>query len=339
MGVTQSDGGGEPRLSAGIAARLLLISAAVILLPSVDALAQVWPQKTIKIMVGLAPGGPPDIAARIIAPKLGDALAQPVIVENHASAGGIVMMEQVAKASPDGYTLGLVSVGTMFLAKALLPDAPYDPVASFVPVGKFAKTNFILASGTGLPARSLKEFVNLAKAQPGKLNYGASVVGSVPHILAEMFKRQAGVDIVGINYRGAAESMTRFQAGDVQMVFDSFSVVEPVVARTKAIALMVTSQGRSRKLPEVPTASEAGMPELALESWFGLVAPKGTSTAIVSRLNAELVRAVASTDVADAIAKVGLDAVADTPDQFAEMIRNDWPKWHAAVMASGAKRH
>lgn len=315
----------------------LLAGTGIALLASADTFAQAWPQKTIKVLVGLAPGGPPDIAARIITPKLGEALGQPVIVENHSSAGGIIMMEQVARAAPDGYTLGLVSVGTMFLAKALFPAAQYDPITSFAPVGRFAKTSFIVVSSPDLPARTLKEFVDLARAQPGKLNYGASVVGSVPHILAEMFKSQVGVDIVGINYKGSAASIMRFQAGDVQMVVEAFGLLEPLVKRNKAIPLLVTSAERSKKFPAVPTASEAGMPDYTVESWYGLVAPRGTPVAIVRRLNDELVKAASSKDVADAIEKVGFDTITTTPEEFERMIRTDWPKWNAAVKASGAK--
>jgi tripartite-type tricarboxylate transporter receptor subunit TctC len=302
-----------------------------------QAFAQAWPQKPIKVLIGFAAAGPPDVAVRIVAPKLGEALGQPVVAENRPGAGGMIAMEMVAKSAPDGYTLGLATVGTMLLAKALIPTAAYDPLTSFVPIGTFAKTTFIVVSSPNLPARNLKEFVALAKKQPGKLNYGGSTPGTPPHVLAEMFKSQAGVDVFGINYKGSAEAVTRFLAGDVQMVVDSYAILGPLIKSNKAVALVVTSAARSKNLPEVPTAAEAGMPDFAVESWFGLVAPAGTPMAAVRRINAELTKAALSKDVVEAIAKLGLETISSTPEEFAATVKNDWPKWSAAVKASGAK--
>jgi len=320
-----------------IAAGAFAASAGAALLLSGGALAQTWPQKPIKVLIGFAAAGPPDVAMRIVAPKLGEALGQPVVTENRPGAGGMIAMEMVAKAAPDGYTLGLATVGTMLLAKALIPTAAYDPLTSFAPIGTFAKTTFIVVSSPSLPARTLKEFVALAKKQPGKLNYGGSTPGTPPHILAEMFKAQAGVDIFGINYKGSADAVTRFLAGDVQMVVDSYAILGPLIKSNKAIALLVTSAARSKNLPDVPTAAEVGMPDYAVESWFGLVAPAGTPAPVVRRLNAELVKTVAQKDIIDAIEKLGLETITSTPEQFAATIRTDWPKWSAAVKASGAK--
>jgi tripartite-type tricarboxylate transporter receptor subunit TctC len=320
-----------------ISAAPLVFAIGLALFTSGQALAQAWPQKPIKVLIGFAAAGPPDIATRVIAPKLGEALGQPVVAENRPGAGGMIAMELVAKAAPDGYTLGLATVGTMLLAKALIPTAAYDPITSFVPVGTFAKTTFIVISSPSLPARNLKEFLDLARKQPGKLNYGGSTPGTPPHILAEMFKSQAGVDIFGINYKGSADAVTRFLAGDVQMMVDSYAILGPLIKSSKAIALLVTSPARSRNLPDVPTASEAGLPDFAVESWFGLVAPAGTPNAAVRRLNAELVKTAASKDIVDAIEKLGLETITSTPEEFGAMIKTDWPKWSAAVKASGAK--
>ena len=315
----------------------IVVAGATALCMGSQALAQAWPQKPIRVFIGFAAAGPPDIATRIIAPKLGEGLGQPVVVENRPGAGGMIAMEHVARATPDGYTLALATVGTMILAKALIPKAAYDPLTSFVPIGTYAKTSFIVVSSPSLPARTLKEFLGLAKSQPGKLNYGSSTPGSPPHILAEMFKTQAGVDIFGITYKGSADAVTRFLSGDVQMMVDSYAILGPLISANKARALLVTSSSRSKKLPDVPTAREAGLPDFAVESWFGLVAPTGTPDAAVRRMNAELVRTMAFKDIIAAIERLGLDITTSTPEEFSATIRRDWPKWSAAVKASGAK--
>ena len=314
----------------------VLMAACLTLFPP-QALAQAWPQKPVKVLIGFSPAGPPDMSTRIVAPKLSEALGQSVIPENRPGAGGLIAMEAVAKAAPDGYTLALGTVGTMLLTKALIPTADYDPITSFAPIGTFARTTFILVSSSDLPARNLKEFLDLARKQPGKLNYGAALPGTPPHILAEMFKSQAGVDLFGIYYKGSADMVTRFIAGDFQMMIDSYAVFGPVIRSNKAIPLLVTSAARSEKLPEVPTAREVGLPDFTVASWQGLVAPAGTPDAIIRRVSGELLKIVASKEIAAAFEKLGLETMSSTVEEFAAQIRADWPKWNAAVKASGAK--
>ena len=301
------------------------------------ACAQSWPQKPVRVLIGFAPGGTPDIGMRIIAPKLTEGLGQPIIVENRPGAGGMLAMEYVAKAAPDGYTLAIGTVGTLMLAKALIPTAAFDPVTSFSPIGAFAKITFIVATSTSLPATNLKEFIALAKSQPGKLNNGTSTPGSPPHILSEMFKLQAGIDMVGITYKGSAESVTRFLGGDVQMLVDAYPSIGPLITAGKARALLVTSTTRFKKLPDVPTAAEAGLPDYSVESWLGLVGPAGTPDAAVRRINAELQKTMAPKEMADAMEKIGLDVFTNTPEQFAALIKSDWPKWNNAVRRAGIK--
>ncbi|MFM9971224.1 MAG: Bug family tripartite tricarboxylate transporter substrate binding protein [Burkholderiales bacterium] len=298
--------------------------------------AQTWPQKPIRILIGFAAAGPPDIGTRIIAPKLGELLGQPLVIENRPGAGGVIAMEATAKAAPDGYTMGLGTVGTLFLAKALLPTAPYDP-QNFVPVGIFAKTQFIVITHPNVPANTLKEFVDLAKKQPGKFNYGASTPGSPPHMLAEMFKDQAGVDIFGITYKGSADAVQRFLAGDVQMIVDGYTVLGPLITSGKARALMVSSPQRMKKLPDVPTALEVGMPNYVIETFFSFVAPPGTPAAIPRRMNADIVKVMQEKPMIEAMDKLGLDAYASTPEELGGIIKNDWPKWNNAVKAAGIK--
>ncbi len=313
----------------------LLTASAATMLP-VPAQSQAWPQKPIHILIGFAAAGPPDIGARIIAPKLGEYLGQPLVIENRPGAGGVIAMEATAKAAPDGYTMGLGTVGTLFLAKALLPSAPYDP-QSFVPVGMFAKTQFIVVTHPSLPVNSLKEFIDLARKQPGKLNYGASTPGSPPHMLAEMFKDQAGVDIFGITYKGSADAVQRFLAGDVQMLVDGYTVLGSLITSGKGKALLVTSPQRMKKLPDVPTALEVNMPNYVIETFFSFVAPQGTPAAIARRMNAEMVKTMQDKSMIDAMDKLGLDAYVSTPKELGGVIKNDWPKWNNAVKAAGIK--
>ena len=327
------------QLSACIRAFLrifLVCLAAMAAFLTAPAQAQSWPQKPIRVLIGFATGGPPDIVTRLIAPKLGEYLGQPIVIENRPGAGGVIAMEAMANAQPDGYTLALGTVGTLFLAKALLPSAPYEPL-SFVPVGIFAKQQFILVTHPSLPVNTLKEFVDLAKKQPGKLNYGASTPGSPPHMLAEMFKDQAGVNIFGINYKGSVDALQRFLAGDVQMLVDGYSILGPLITSGKAKALLVTSPKRMKKLPDVPTSLEVGMPNYVIETFFSLVAPPRTPAAIPRRMHADMVRTLQDKQIVEAMDRLAMDAYVSTPEELGSVIKVDWPKWNNAVKAAGIK--
>ncbi len=301
-----------------------------------EARSQAWPQKPIRVIIGFAAGGTPDIGVRILAPKMSESLGQPVIVENRPGAGASTAMEVAAKAPADGYTLAVGTLGSLVMSKALFPNAAFDPITSFDPISLFAKTSFIVVSHPSVPARNLKEFLALAKSQPGKLNYGSSTPGSPPHILSEMFKAQAGVDIVGITFKGSADAASAFMGGTVQMMVDAMPTIGPMVASNKAIPLMVTSSVRRKDLPNVPTAVEAGMPDYTVESWIGLVAPAGTPDPVLRRLNGEVVKAMAINDVAAAIVKIGMEPTSNTMEQFRNIVKTDWPKFQAVVKASGA---
>lgn len=298
--------------------------------------AQAYPQKPIRVVIGFAAGGTPDVAMRVISPKLGENLGQPIIVENRPGAGASTAMEVAARAPADGYTLAVGTLGSLLLSKALFPKAAFDPVTSFEPISLFAKTSFIAVSSTSLPAKNLKEFIALVKSQPGKINYGSSTPGSPPHILAEMFKNQAGLDIVGITFKGSADAATAFLGGTVQMMVDAYPTIGPLVTAGKAVPLLVTSPTRKKELPDVPTAVEAGMPNYGVESWIGLVAPAHTPGPILTRLNSEVVKTMGTKEAADGIVKIGLDPVSNSIEQFRALIKADWPKWEAAVKASGA---
>jgi tripartite-type tricarboxylate transporter receptor subunit TctC len=299
-------------------------------------LAQTYPQKPIRVIIGFAAGGTPDIGMRVISPKLSEFLGQPIVVENRPGAGASTAMEVAARAPADGYTLAVGTLGSMLLSKALFPKAAFDPIKSFEPVSLFSKTTFIVVSSASLPARNLKEFIALARSQPGKLNYGSSTPGSPPHILCEMFKNQAGLDIVGVTFKGSADASSAFLGGSVQMMVDAYPTIGPLVTAGKAVPLLVTGSTRKKELPNVPTAVEAGMPDYAVESWIGLVAPAGTPDPILRRLNAEVVKTMATKEAIDGIVKIGLEPASNSIEQFRALIKADWPKWEQAVRASGA---
>ncbi len=300
-----------------------------------EAWGQAWPQKQIRVIIGFAAGGTPDFAIRIVAPKLTESLGQPVIVENRPGAGASTAMEVAARAPADGYTLAVGTLGSLLFAKALFPKAAFDPVTSFDPISFIAKTNFIAAAQSSLPIKNLKDLIALAKAQPGKLSYGSSTPGSPPHILAEMFKALAGVNILSVTYKGSADAGTAFLSGTVDMIFDAYPTIGPLVTSGKGIALVVTGSTRKKELPDVPTAVEAGMPDYAVESWIGLVSVAGTPEPVLRRLNAEVVKIMATKEAQDGMVKIGLEPASNSIEQFRAVVKSDWPKWSAAIKAAG----
>jgi len=314
----------------------LLMGAALVPFAAGEALAQAWPQKPIRVVIGFAAGGPPDVALRILVPKLSENLGQPVIVENRPGAGASTAMEFAAKAAPDGYTLAVGTLGSLLMSKALFPKAEFDPITSFDPISFYAKTSFIVATSASLPAKNLKEFIAYARANPGKVSYGSSTPGSPPHIVCEMFKSSTRTDILGVTFRGSADASTAFMGGTVQMICDAGQIILPIVSSGRGLPMVVTSAERRKDMPDVPTAAEAGIPEFTLESWIGLVAPAGTPPAILQRLNAEVVNAMATPQVSGGIAKIGMEPASNTIEQFRAVVRADWPKIQKAVKASGA---
>jgi tripartite-type tricarboxylate transporter receptor subunit TctC len=297
---------------------------------------QAYPSKPIRVLIGFAAGGTPDIAIRVISPKLTEFLGQPIIVENRPGAGATTAMEVAARSPADGYTIAVGTLGSLILGKALFPKAAFDPVTSFDPISLFSKTTFIVATATSLPARNLKDFIAYAKSNPGKVSYGSSTPGSPPHILCEMFKSQAGVDVLGVTFKGSADASTAFMSGTVQMICDAYPTVGPLVQAGRAVPLVATGTTRKKELPDVPTAAEAGMPNYTVESWIGLVAPAGTPMPILQRLNAETVKTMSTREAIDGINKIGLEPASNSIEQFRTLIRNDWPKFEAVVKASGA---
>ena len=307
---------------------LLLASFAALALTHEPTLAQApYPDHPVRIIVPFPPGGPADVLARIMADKLGPALGKPFVVENKAGAGGNIGMEQGARAAADGYTLTLAPVGNLTVAPALYAKLPYDPVKDFAPISVLASVPNVLIVHPSVPAKTVAELVALAKAKPGSLNYASPGNGSIPHLAAELFKRMAGVDIVHIPFNGVAPASNAILAGEVQIFFAQSSAALPQWRAGKVVALGVATPNRIAAAPDLPTIAEQGFPGFDATSWYALVAPAGTPLAVIDRLHAEIVRALAEPDVRERIAGLGAEPVGNSPAEFAAMQRAEAARW------------
>jgi tripartite-type tricarboxylate transporter receptor subunit TctC len=304
-------------------------------LPTI-ALAQAWPAKPVRIVVPFAAGGPADIYARALAEKLSAALGQPFVVEDKPGGGSIIGTDLVAKSAPDGYTLLMMS-NTHTVNESLIPDRPFQLMRDFVPVAPVNYSDLVMVVHPTVPANTLREFLALAKAKPGSLNYASSGPGTPYHMAGELFKALAGVDIVHVPYKGSSGARTDILGGQVHMMFDAITTMAPNVRAGKLKALGTSGRERSRVLPDVPTVAEAGVPGYEAVIWLGLMAPAGTPKAIVDRLNAEVRRIVSSPEMKAAWEKQGAVAMVMTPDEFDRYMRADIEKWARIVKVSGAR--
>ena len=293
--------------------------------------------RPLRIIVPFTPGGSTDILARAIAPKLGAALGQNVIVENRPGAGGSLGAAEAAKSEPDGSTLLMGHIGTLAVNPSIYPKLPYDPVKSFVPVAYVARVPNVLAVSVASPIKTLKDLVEAARARPGALSYSSGGNGSAAHITFEYLKLKAGLFMLHIPYRGTAASVTDVIAGQVSCTFTGAPAVLPLVRSGRLRALAVSSSQRLSVAPEVPTVAESGYPGFEADQWYGLVAPAGTPPALVARLNAEVNKALAMPDVAQQLAVEGAVAVPGTPAAFGDLIRREIPRWAAVVKVGNIK--
>jgi tripartite-type tricarboxylate transporter receptor subunit TctC len=298
--------------------------------------AQAWPSKPVRIIVPFAAGGPADLYARAIAEKLQASLAQPFVVEDKPGGGSIVGTDLVAKSPADGYTLLMMS-NTHTVNESLIPDKPFQLMRDFVAIAPVNYSDLVMVVHPSVPAATLKEFIALAKSKPGQLNYASSGPGTPYHMAGELFKALAGVDIVHVPYKGSSGARTDILGGQVQMMFDAITTMAPNVQAGKLRALGTSGKVRSSVLPDVPTVSEAGVPGYDAVIWLGLMAPAGTPKAIVDKLNAEVRRIVASTEMRSAWEKQGAVAMSMTPDEFTRFLNEDIEKWARIVKVSGAK--
>jgi len=303
---------------------------------SAPLLAQDYPRRPVKIIVPFAAGGPADIYARVVGRQLQEALGQPFVIDDRPGAGSVLGTDAAANSAPDGYTLLLIS-NAQTVNESLIPNKPYALMRDFVPVAPINYSDLVLVVHPSVPARTLAEFIALAKAQPGKLNYASSGPGTPYHMAGELFKAMAGVDIVHVPYRGSSSARTDIIGGQVQMMFDAVTTMSEHVKAGQVRALATSGRTRSTVLPDVPTVAEAGVPGYEATIWLGMVAPKGTPPAIVSRLNAAIVQIVSRSEIRRDWAAQGATAMLMTPDEFGRYLTDDIVKWERVVRISGAK--
>jgi len=300
------------------------------------AFAQDYPARPIRLIVPWPPGGGADVIARVIFQKVGDAIGQQVIVDNRGGASTIIGMEMVAKATPDGYTLGFPT-SNLAVNPALFAKLPFDAARDLAPVMLAVNGLYILAVHPSLPAKSVQELIALAKASPGKLNASIAGAGTPTHLGLEQFKAMAGVSIAAINYKGAAPAATGLLSGETQIMFVSAPTVLPQVQAGKLRAIAVMGAKRSSALPDLPTIAESGLDGYAVSEWYGVVAPAGTSASHIDRINAEMRKVLALPEVKDRLVVLGAEIVASTPQDFGAFVRSDIAKWAKLVREAGIK--
>jgi tripartite-type tricarboxylate transporter receptor subunit TctC len=301
-------------------------------------LAQGWPARTVKLVVGFAPGGAADIVARALQEPVSRALGQPLVVENRPGAGSSIAAEYVAKSAPDGYTLLIASPSSILVNPILSPKAGFDPVKDLVPISKVSSSPLVAAVHPALGASTLQELIALAKKSPGKLNYSTSGNGSAPHLAAVLFARLAGVDMVHVPYKGGAPSVQALLAGETQLSFATPPSVLPLVQAGRLKALAVTSRNRSPLVPGVPGMAEAGLPDYEIGFWYGFFAPAGTPDDVIRKAFAATLAAVKDARVQEALAPAGTETAGSaSPKEFAEFITHDAKLWARLVRESGAR--
>jgi tripartite-type tricarboxylate transporter receptor subunit TctC len=309
---------------------------AISALPLTSAVANDYPTKPVRVLVGYAPGGATDVVARLVAQKLSTQLGQQFIVENKAGANGNIAAEIAARSSPDGLTLYLGAINNTINA-SLYNKLPFDFIKDFAPVSLLATVPNILVVHPSVPAKNVSEFIALAKAKPGQMNFASSGSGSSIHMSGELFKLMAGVDMTHIPYKGSAPAVTDLLGGRVQSMFDNAPSALQHVKSGKLRALAVTGAQRSPAAPDVPTMIEAGLPGYVVNSWFALFAPANTPKEIIQKLNGEVNKALKLPDMQESLAKLGADPAGNTPQQLAEFVASETTKWAKVVKASGAK--
>ena len=293
-----------------------------------------YPARPVRVIVPSPPGGGTDILARVLAQHLSKALGQPFVVENKPGAGNMIGIESVARSPGDGYTL-LVTASTLALNSVLYKKVPYDPVRDFAPITLAATAPNVLVVNPALPAKSLAEFVALAKAKPGALSYGTPGIGTSPHLSMELLKSMAGIDLQHVPYRGTAAAVTDVIGGQIAATFANALTAKPHVDSGRVRALAVSGPSRVEAFPTVPTVAEAGVPGYEAMQWYGMVAPAGTPPQIIARLHAEAAKALQSSEMKEKLALDGAQPVGSTPAEFAALIRRELDKWTRVVRAAG----
>ncbi len=297
----------------------------------------VYPNKPVRWVVPFPPGGSADIMGRMIGQDLAKTLGQQVVIENRAGASAIVGSEYVAKSPADGYTLLQANVSQMTIHPSLYPRLPYDPLKDFAPVTVLGIVTSVMVTTPSLPVASVRDLVALAKKRPGQLNFTSSGAGSSTHLTGELLKQRAGIAMTHINYKGSGPALTDVMAGFVEIMFENLPSALPFINANKLKVLAVTGKDRSPVLKSAPTLAESGFPGFDMVSWQALVAPAGTPRAVVDRLNAEVAKVLKTPEMKEKMTGLGTDVVANSPEQFAQYLREETAKWSKIVKDAGIK--
>jgi tripartite-type tricarboxylate transporter receptor subunit TctC len=296
--------------------------------------AQDFPNKQIRLIVPFPPGGPNDIIARVVGQRMSEIFKQPIVIDNRGGQGGVLGTDMVAKATPDGYTIGIVSASSLVIAPTM-DKVAYDVAKDFSPVTLCTTVPEMLVVAGDVPAKNMAELIALAKAQPGKLNFASAGVGGLPHLAGELFKQTAKIDIVHVPYRGAALAINDLLGQQVQMVFLDLPVILPQIQAGKLKPIALGAPQRAPTAPDVPTTAEVGMPDLLIENWYGMIAPAGTPEKIVATLNRVTNEAMNDPSVKQKLADQGLTVAGDSPAQFRDFIDSETKKWARVIKDGG----
>jgi len=297
---------------------------------------QAYPNKPIRLVSPFPPAGSTDILARLVGQKLTESWGQPVLIENHPGANGVIGTDIVAKSSPDGHTILLVNSSHIINA-LLVTKLPFDPVKDFAPVATLTISQFLMAINPSVPANTLREFIALAKSRPGQLNFASSGNGAVSHLAGELFDLMTGVKMQHIPYKGAAPALTDLVGGQVQVYFATTVSTMPYVKSGKVKALGISGDTRLSILPELPTFSEAGLPDFDVKNWFGIMAPAGTPKTTIGKLSTEIARIMALPDIKEKLASQGLDPLISTPEQFAALMKAEMARYAKVIKTANIK--
>ena len=297
-------------------------------------LAQDYPNRPVKLIVPYPAGGGTDIAARWMADKLSAQLKQRFFVDNRAGANGNLGTELIAKAAPDGYTIGMATPGPVTVGRSLYPNLPYDPAKDLAPIILANESPIVLVVNPKLPIKSLKDLVTAAKAKPGKMSAALVSTGSVPHLLTELLKISAGIDILDVPYKGGAPATLDVMSGQVDMLFSVLPLVLPNIKAGQLRAVAIASKTRSPLIPDVPTTTEAGYGDVVGSAWNGIAAPAGTPKEIIDKLNKQAAQILATDETKQRFASLGMEAVGGTPERFAQYLQAESEKWAKVIAAA-----
>jgi tripartite-type tricarboxylate transporter receptor subunit TctC len=299
--------------------------------------AQGYPTKPIRIVIPTAPGGNPDFIARPVAQKMSDSMKQPIVIDNRPGAAGIIGVEYVARAAPDGYTILFGAIGHVATPSALHAKLAFDAIKDFAPIAMLAAAPFALFVHPSLPARSVQELVALAKARPGQINYASFGIGSFTHFVTESLSASVGIKMVHVPYKGSAPAAAALLAGEVVLSFDALQATLPQVQAKRLHALAIGAARRAPIAPDIPTFAEAGFANVTASAWFGLFAPAGTARDIVVKLHAEAVKALASPEIRDQFERAGIEPIGNTPEEFSAIVRSDIARFTRIAREAGIR--